>query len=133
MGKNNQTIVRNCRAERYKNFMKNDLLELFLLLQDSKNSYDEYLKNENSFHYTKKIRLTNGKILSLISNKFFFTSVDLDKLISELKEHLIDWITLWDKETLRLKPKELDKFIFSGYKQYPKDLDKVIKQYLSID
>ena len=52
--------------------MKNDLLELFLLLQDSKNSYDEYLKNENCFHYTKKIRLTNGKILSLISNNFFF-------------------------------------------------------------
>ena len=113
--------------------MKNDLLELFLLLQDSKNSYDEYLKNENLFHYTKKIRLINGKILSLITNKSFCTSVDLDKQISELKEHLIDWIKLWDEETLRLRPKDSDKFIFYGYKRYPENLNKVLKQYLSKD
>ena len=104
---------------------------LISLLNDSKELYRKYLENEKQFYFTKIIRMTNQNILDLINQKNLNVPMEIKKPILDLKEHLIDWINLWEKERVRLKPKDSDRFIFVGYKLFPKKIDKILEDYIS--
>ena len=103
---------------------------LISLLNDSKESHRRYLENEKKFYFTKIIRIINQNILDLINQNNLNVPLEIQEFILDLKEHLIDWIYLWEKERVRLKPKDSDMFIFVGYKLFPKKVDKILEDYI---
>ena len=103
---------------------------LILLLEKSKILHKDYLENGKKFYLTKEIRIINQNIYDLINQKDLIFSVELKRPISNLKEHLIDWISLWESERVKNQPGDMDVFVFHGYKQYPKYLDKILKDFV---
>tara|TARA_B100000787_G_C15990708_1_gene205680 strand:- start:207 stop:533 length:327 start_codon:yes stop_codon:yes gene_type:complete len=100
--------------------------ELLQLLKSSKKTYDDYILNGKIFLYAKSLRLINGQILDLIKKLNFEKNNELKKPFFALKQHIEEWIVIWDKEQLEKKPEDNDVFIFNGYKKYPKDLELLL-------
>ena len=100
--------------------------ELLKLLRNSKKTYDNYIVNGKTFLYAKKLRLVNQEILNLIKKLNFETDNELKKSSIDLKKHIEDWVTIWDKEKLIRNPEDNDVFIFTGYRKYPKDLELLL-------
>ena len=57
---------------------------------------------------------------------------DLKKAILDLKEHLEQWMVLWDKTNNKRHFKNNEKFTFIGYKTYPKRLDALLIRHSKI-
>tara|TARA_B100000780_G_scaffold178845_1_gene125393 strand:- start:350 stop:676 length:327 start_codon:yes stop_codon:yes gene_type:complete len=100
--------------------------ELLQLLKSSKKTYDDYILNGKTFLYAKSLRLINGQILDLIKKLNFEKNNELKKPFFALKQHIEEWIIIWDKEQFEKKPEDNDVFIFNGYKKYPKDLELLL-------
>ncbi len=100
--------------------------KLFLLLNKSKKTHTDYISNGKIFFYTKKLIIINKKILVLIKSINFEQEKELKCLSLELKEHLEEWIINWNKQRKIKNPDNNDVFIFTGYKTFPKNLDKVL-------
>ena len=100
--------------------------ELLQLLKSSKKTYDDYILNGKIFLYAKSLRLINGQILDLIKKLNFEKNNELKKPFFALKQHIEEWIIIWDKEQFEKKPEDNDVFIFNGYKKYPKDLELLL-------
>ena len=103
---------------------------LILLLEKSKSFHKDYLENGKKFYLTKEIRIINQNIYDLINLGDLIFSIELKKPISNLKEYLKDWISLWESERVKNQPDDMDVFVFHGYKQYPKYLDKILKDFV---
>ena len=110
--------------------MYKTIKHLISLLEKSKRCHKNYLENGKKFYLTKEIRIINQNIFDLINQDDIIYSIELKKPISDLKEHLIDWISLWESERVKNQPGDMDVFVFHGYKQYPKYLDKILKDFV---
>ena len=104
--------------------------EVLSLLDSSKKIYKNYLSNGHKFSYAKDLRSINEKIINLINTQKFEKDEALKSDFQNLKEHLEEWIYAWEREKINKIPNDHDKFIFSGYKTYPKYLDKLLISYL---
>ena len=100
--------------------------ELIQLLKNSKKTYDDYMHNGKTFLYAKHLRFLNEQILILIKKMHVEKNGKLEKALFALKEHIEEWIIIWDKEQLIQKPENNDAFIFTVYKKYPKDLELLL-------
>jgi len=100
--------------------------KLLELLGNSKKTYDNYIINQKTFLYSKKLRHINQKILNLIKKLNFEKDNELKKPTIDLKKHIEDWMIIWDREKSIRNPKDNDIFIFNGYKKYPKDLELLL-------
>ena len=100
--------------------------ELLELLRNSKKTYDNYIINGKTFLYAKNLRLINGQILNLIKKLHLEKSNELKKPFFDLRQHIEEWVIIWDKEQLIKKPEDNDVFIFNGYKKYPKNLELLL-------
>lgn len=103
--------------------------KIYCYLVRTKKLHQKYLDNGRRFIFTKEIRHINQNILDLIIQQDCNFPLELKKTIFSLKEHLIDWIEHWEKEKLNSKPKDLDLFVFKGYKLFPKNINKTIKKH----
>ena len=100
--------------------------KLLKLLKSSKKIYDDYILNGKTFLYAKNLRLINGQILNLIKKPHLEKSNELKKPFFDLRQHIEEWVIIWDKEQLIKKPEDNDVFIFNGYKKYPKNLELLL-------
>ena len=78
----------------------------------TKKIHKDYINFGKIFLYAKKLRLVNDQILICIKKLDFDSNKELEKSSLDLKEHIEDWISIWDKEQFIRKPKDNDVFIF---------------------
>tara|TARA_Y100000389_G_scaffold162964_1_gene166000 strand:+ start:1906 stop:2280 length:375 start_codon:yes stop_codon:yes gene_type:complete len=104
--------------------------EMLSLLDSSKKIYKNYLSDGRKFLYAKDLRSINEKIVNLINTQKFEKDEVLKPAFQNLKKHLEEWICAWDREKINKTPNDNDKFTFSGYRTYPKYLDKLLISHL---
>ena len=107
-----------------RDFQMINLKKLNNLLSKSKEAHQVYCINSKSFKHAKNIKNVNTEIMFLLDNSAYPT--DMSYLLSELKIHLIEWLSFWKAKEEKYSPKDGDEFIFTGYKTYPKKLDKIL-------
>ena len=100
------------------------------LLIKAKKTHDDYTNFGKTFLYAKKLRSINDKILNCVRKLDFGLNEELEKPSQDLKEHIQDWISVWDKEQSIQKPKDNDVFIFYSPKRYPKDLELPLNNHI---
>tara|TARA_B100000768_G_C11248703_1_gene363012 strand:- start:1198 stop:1524 length:327 start_codon:yes stop_codon:yes gene_type:complete len=96
------------------------------LLIKSKKIHNDYIKLGKTFLYAKKLRSINKQILTCLTELNFNSVKELEKPSLDLKEHIEDWISTWDKEQFIKKPKNNDVFIFYSKKRYPKEFELLL-------
>jgi len=111
------------------NILKNDINELVMLLNKSKNSYSNFHSNGQTYKLAKKIREDNLAILCFIKSLENNQSIKAEILL--LKAHIIDWLDAWNKHKLKGNYKEDDIFIFNDYKKFPHSVEKKLEIYKS--
>ena len=100
------------------------------LLNKAKKIHKDYINFGKTFLYAKKLRLVNDQILICIKKLDFDSNKELEKSSLDLKEHIEDWISIWDKEQFIRKPKDNDVFIFYNLKRYPKNFELLLNNYI---
>ena len=100
------------------------------LLIEAKKIHNNYINFGKTFLYAKKLRSINDQILTCVKKLDFDKNKELEKPLLDLKEHIEDWIIVWDREQSIQKPKDNDVFIFYSPKRYPKDLELVLNKYI---
>ena len=70
----------------------------------AKKIHKDYINFGKTFLYAKKLRLVNDQILICIKKLDFDSNKELEKSSLDLKEHIEDWISTWDKEQFIRKP-----------------------------
>ena len=101
------------------------------LLIKAKNTHKNYIHSGKTFLYAKKLRSINEQILICVKKLDFDLNKELEKPSLDLKEHIEDWISVWDKEQSIRKPKNNDVFIFYNSKRYSKDLELLLINYIN--
>jgi hypothetical protein len=96
------------------------------LFNQSRKAYTEYHSNNGQYLYAKKLRVINEEICMHAEKLETVKEEDLKKAILELKEHLEQWMFLWDKTNNKKHWKNKEEFVFTGYKTYPKRLDALL-------
>ena len=96
----------------------------------AKKIHKDYINFGKTFLYAKKLRLVNDQILICIKKLDFDSNKELEKSSLDLKEHIEDWISIWDKEQSIKKPKNNDVFTFYSTKRYPKELELLLLNYI---
>ena len=100
------------------------------LLIKSKKVHNDYIKFGKTFLYAKKLRSINEQILTCVKKLDFNSNKEIEKPSLDLKEHIEDWISIWDKEQSIKKPKNNDVFTFYSTKRYPKELELLLLNYI---
>ena len=100
------------------------------LLIESKKTHNDYIELGKTFLYAKKLRSINEQILTSIKKLDFNSNKELEKPSLDLKDHIEDWISIWDKEQSIRKPRNNDVFIFYSPKKYPKELELLLINYI---
>ena len=100
------------------------------LLIKSKKIHSDYIKLGKTFFYAKKLRSINEQILTCLTKLDFNSNKEFEKPSLDLKEHIEDWISIWDKEQSIKKPKNNDVFIFYSTKRYPKEFELLLFNYI---
>ncbi len=103
-----------------------NLKGLIDLLNQSKDAYIEYHSNNGQYKYAKKLRVINDKVSKHIEKIEASKDLELKEAIIELEEHLEQWSLLWEKKSKSNNFQDKDKFVFTGYKSYPRTLDKLL-------
>lgn len=103
---------------------------LLKLLKQSKNAYINYNSNNSQYFFAEELRFINKKIFTHIETKKLTEDTELKNALSELKEHLVQWMLLWDKKNMTKDFNLNDEFRFKGYKTYPKKLDSMLSHHL---
>tara|TARA_B100000787_G_scaffold127548_1_gene96631 strand:+ start:345 stop:707 length:363 start_codon:yes stop_codon:yes gene_type:complete len=101
-----------------------------LLLDESIKLHKIYKDNGSKFLYTKKILVINKKILTIIDNKVFLIPNQLKEPFFILKKHITEWIYCWNQNKNKLKPVDIDVFIFHGYSTFPTGFDNALSSFL---
>ena len=104
--------------------------KIIALLTKAKKTHNDYINFGKTFLYAKKLRSINEQILICVKKLDFNLDKELKKPSLDLKEHIEDWISVWDKEQSIRKPKDNDVFIFYSPKRYPKDLELILVNYI---
>ena len=99
------------------------------LLIESKKTHNDYIEFGKIFLYAKKLRSINEQILTCVKKLDFNSNKELEIPSLDLKEHIEDWISIWDKEQTIRKPRNNDVFIFYSSKRYPKELELLLINY----
>ena len=100
------------------------------LLIKSKKAHNDYIRFGKTFLYAKKLRSINEQILTCVKKLDFNSNKEIEKPSLDLKEHIEDWISIWDKEQSIKKPKNNDVFTFYSTKRYPKELELLLLNYI---
>ena len=98
-------------------------------LDQVKKIHEKYISNRKIFIYTVELRNVNEKILVLIKEINLQDNKELKSSSLDLIEHLVEWISIWDKEKNIRTPSNDDEFIFNGYKKYPKNFENLLIQH----
>ena len=104
----------------------NTLKGLTDLLNRSRNAYLKYHSNNSRYKYAKKLRIINNEIFMHIEKMEVREDSELTEAIIELIEHLEQWFLLWDEKSKSKNFLDKEKFVFTGYKSYPKKLDELL-------
>ena len=107
--------------------MTNKIIDLLI---KAKKIHKDYINFGKTFLYAKKLRLVNDQILICIKKLDFDSNKELEKSSLDLKEHIEDWISIWDKEQSIKKPRNNDVFTFYSTKRYPKELELLLLNYI---
>lgn len=87
------------------------------------------MSNGKIFIDTIELRKINEKILVLIKEINLQDNKELKSSSLDLIDHLVEWISIWDKEKNIRTPSNDDEFIFNGYKKYPINFENLLIQY----
>ena len=108
--------------------------KLLFYLDKVKKIHEKYMSNGKVFIDTIELRKINEKILVLIKEINLQDNKELKSSSLDLIEHLVEWISIWDKEKNIRTPSNDNEFIFNVYKKYPKNFEKLlIQQSIKLD
>ena len=103
--------------------------KLLFYLDKVKKIHEKYMSNGKVFIDTIELRKINEKILVLIKEINPQDNKELKSSSLDLIEHLVEWISIWDKEKNIRTPSNDNEFIFNGYKKYPKNFENLLIQH----
>ena len=103
--------------------------KLLFYLDKVKKIHEKYMSNGKVFIDTIELRKINEKILVLIKEINLQDNKELKSSSLDLIEHLVEWISIWDKEKNIRTPSNDDEFIFNGYKKYPINFENLLIQH----
>jgi len=103
--------------------------KLLFYLDKVKKIHEKYMSNGKVFIDTIELRKINEKILVLIKEINLQDNKELKSSSLDLIEHLVEWISIWDKEKNIRTPNNDDEFIFNGYKKYPINFENLLIQH----
>jgi hypothetical protein len=103
--------------------------KLLFYLDKVKKNHEKYMSNGKVFIDTIELRKINEKILVLIKEINLQDNKELKSSSLDLIEHLVEWISIWDKEKNIRTPSNDDEFIFNGYKKYPINFENLLIQH----
>jgi hypothetical protein len=103
--------------------------KLLFYLDKVKKIHEKYMSNGKVFIDTIELRKINEKILVLIKEINLQDNKELKSSSLDLIEHLVEWISIWDKEKNIRTPSNDNEFIFNGYKKYPKNFENLLIQH----
>jgi len=103
--------------------------KLLFYLDKVKKIHEKYMSNGKVFIDTIELRKINEKILVLVKEINLQDNKELKSSSLDLIEHLVKWISIWDKEKNIRTPSNDDEFIFNGYKKYPKNFENLLIQH----
>ena len=103
--------------------------KLLFYLDKVKKIHEKYMSNGKVFIDTIELRKINEKILVLIKEINLQDNEELKSSSLDLIEHLVEWISIWDKEKNIRTPNNDDEFIFNGYKKYPINFENLLIQH----
>ena len=103
--------------------------KLLFYLDKVKKNHEKYMSNGKVFIDTIELRKINEKILVLIKEINLQDNKELKSSSLDLIGHLVEWISIWDKEKNIRTPSNDDEFIFNGYKKYPINFENLLIQH----
>ena len=103
--------------------------KLLFYLDKVKKIHEKYMSNGKVFIDTIELRKINEKILVLIKEINLQDNKELKSSSLDLIEHLVEWISIWDKEKNIRTPNNDDEFIFNDYKKYPINFENLLIQH----
>ena len=108
-----------------------DLLDV--LLKRGYFAYQEYMKFDKKFHYTKRIKENNEDIVRLIKNhEYLFDGLQRSDLL-QIVLHLESWKAQWNFLYQNSHPDLDDQFIFDTLIKFPKDSLRRLNEFYCVN